>query len=261
MFAPASAMSPIRATSGAKETDRPRIAAASQASTNCSKRSLTVLIRAMPISKNGRATTIPIHSMRFRSNTPSVASQTAATPPRRASPGKNTSARLLNAANKLAAALTGWLPQLSGGEKQTPLVVTLATPFVEVHHADFGARPFCIRVALLVSIMYLVAWLQPSSYLGPPGSAYDIIFAAVMVAISYFWVRWIIRRAPAGRARVEALMDATRLGKIASAQAQRLLVIRAIDDEASLIMALGAIFNYVAARAIAFAFLIFGVLV
>src|SRR5262249_44113255 len=85
--------------------------------------------------------------------------------------------------------------QLSGGEKQTPLVVTLATPFVEVHHADFGARPFCIRVALLVSIMYLVAWLQPSSYLGPPGSAYDIIFAAVMVAISYFWVRWIIRRA------------------------------------------------------------------
>jgi hypothetical protein len=68
------------------------------------------IIRAMPISKNGRATTIPIHSMRFRSNTPSVASQTAATPPRRASPRKNTSARLPNAANKLAAALTGWLP-------------------------------------------------------------------------------------------------------------------------------------------------------
>jgi hypothetical protein len=36
---------------GERNTDRPRIAAASQASTNCSKRSLTVLIRAMPISK------------------------------------------------------------------------------------------------------------------------------------------------------------------------------------------------------------------
>src|SRR5262245_11008319 len=45
----------------------------------------------------------------FRSNTPSVASQTAAMLPRRASPRKNTSARLPNAANKLAAALTGWL--------------------------------------------------------------------------------------------------------------------------------------------------------
>jgi hypothetical protein len=36
---------------GERNTDRPRIAAASQASMNCSKRSLTVLIRAMPISK------------------------------------------------------------------------------------------------------------------------------------------------------------------------------------------------------------------
>ena len=86
--------SPIRATSLAKGMDRPRIAAASQVSTNCLKRSPTLLIRAMPISKNGRATTIPIHSMRFRSNTPSGASQTVATPPRRAWPRKSTSARL-----------------------------------------------------------------------------------------------------------------------------------------------------------------------
>src|SRR5262245_2025669 len=143
MFAPASATSPIRATSGAKETDRPRIAAASQASTNCSKRSLTVLIRAMPISKNGRATTIPIHLMRFRSNTPSVASQTAATPPRRASPRKNTSARLPNAANKLAAALTGWLlinipspgvpPKLNSGHKAFLARIVDEGPIPAIH--------------------------------------------------------------------------------------------------------------------------------
>jgi hypothetical protein len=155
--------------------------------------------------------------------------------------------------------------QLSGGEKQTPLVVTLATPFVEVHHADFGARPFFVRMALLLAIVYLEVWLQPLSYLAPPGSAYGfaitIFSSAVMFAILCFGLSWwIIRRAPARRARVEALRDATRLGKIASAQAQRLLVIRAIDDEASLIMALGAIFNYVTVRVIAFAFLISGVL-
>jgi hypothetical protein len=54
----------------------------------------------MPISKNGRATTIPIHSMRFRSNTPSGASQTVATPPRRAWPRKGTSARLPDRRNQ-----------------------------------------------------------------------------------------------------------------------------------------------------------------
>src|SRR6266853_300548 len=80
----------IHATSAAKETGRQKTAAASQASTNCSKRSLILLIRIMPMSKNGRVTTIPLRSMHFRSNTPSVASQTAATPPRRASPRKNT---------------------------------------------------------------------------------------------------------------------------------------------------------------------------
>jgi hypothetical protein len=40
------------------------------------------------------------------------------------------------------------------------------------------------------------------------------------------------------------------LGEIVSAQAQRLLIIRAIDDEASLALALGTISNYVITRAI-----------
>ena len=55
-------------------------------------------------------------------------------------------------------------------------------------------------------------------------------------------------------------MDATRLGEIASAQAQRLLVIRAMDDEASLTMALGAVFTYVTARAISYILGVFSVL-
>src|SRR5262245_16671999 len=94
MSAPASRASPIHATSVAKGTARLRIAAASPVSTNCSKRSPILLIRTMRTSKNGRATTIPTHSMSSRSNMPSAALQTAATLPRRDSPRKNLLARL-----------------------------------------------------------------------------------------------------------------------------------------------------------------------
>jgi hypothetical protein len=51
-----------------------------------------------------------------------------------------------------------------------------------------------------------------------------------------------------------AIPDATRFGQLVSAQAQRLLVIRAIDDEASLALALGTIFYYVATRTIKYLF-------
>src|SRR5262245_29434487 len=94
MSAPASRASPIHATSVAKGTARLRIAAASPVSTNCSKRSPILLIRTMRTSKNGRATTIPTHSMSSRSNMPSAALQTAATLLRRDSPRKNLLARL-----------------------------------------------------------------------------------------------------------------------------------------------------------------------
>jgi hypothetical protein len=63
---------------------------------NCSKGSLIQRIRAMPISKNGWATTIPLRSMCFQSNSRLVALQTAATRPRGASPRKSTSAQLLD---------------------------------------------------------------------------------------------------------------------------------------------------------------------
>ena len=49
-------------------------------------------------------------------------------------------------------------------------------------------------------------------------------------------------------------MDATRLGEIVAPQAQRLLIIRAIDDEASLVLALGTIGSYVTSKAIKLVF-------
>src|SRR5262249_10357496 len=42
--------------------------------------------------------------------------------------------------------------ELRGAENANPLVVTLATPFVEVQHADFGPRPTFIRVAVMLAI-------------------------------------------------------------------------------------------------------------
>jgi hypothetical protein len=117
----------------------------------------------------------------------------------------------------------------------------------------------------LYAMIFLAIWiLQPLLHLAPLGSvnhsAITIISFAVGVVIAGFLRRSIGRRAPARQGRVEALMDATRLGEIASAQAQRLLVIRAIDDEASLTMALGAVFTYVTARAISYILGVFSVL-
>ena len=51
--------------------------------------------------------------------------------------------------------------QLCGGDSAIPLVVTLATPFVEVHHADHGNKPSYIRFALLVTVGYLLVLSVP----------------------------------------------------------------------------------------------------
>src|SRR5689334_22098281 len=66
---------------------------------------------------------------------------------------------------------------------------------------------------------------------------------------------WIVHRAPARQNHLDALKNATQLGEFALAQ--RLLVIRAIDDEASLTLALGAIVNYVTARSITYVLLLY----
>jgi len=69
---------------------------------------------------------------------------------------------------------------------------------------------------------------------------------------------WIVRRARSRQAQLDALKDATRLGKLVSGG--RLLVIRAIDDEASLALALGAILNYLTARSITYVYYLWVVL-
>lgn len=151
--------------------------------------------------------------------------------------------------------------QSCGAESANPLVVTLATPFVEVHHADFGRRPTYVRLAVLFAITTLL-WLWAKERLQLLAEAFFpshvlfvfTIFAAFLFLVSPYWLPPESQRATARQKQVEALRDATRLGEIVSAQAQRLLIIRAIDDEASLALALGTISNYVTTTAIMYVF-------
>jgi hypothetical protein len=76
--------------------------------------------------------------------------------------------------------------------------------------------------------------------------------AAVVPFIGWWWIS---RRAKVRQNRLDALKNATRLGEVALAE--RLLVIRAIDDEASLTLAFGAIVNYVTSRFITYTLLLY----
>jgi hypothetical protein len=44
--------------------------------------------------------------------------------------------------------------RLREGDGANPAVVTLATPFIEVQHADFGKRPALIRAALVAALWW-----------------------------------------------------------------------------------------------------------
>jgi hypothetical protein len=148
--------------------------------------------------------------------------------------------------------------QSCGAESANPLVVTLATPFVEVHHADFGERPNAIRAAVIIAIMMLLWILAKATF---PIYMFRLPMAIFSVLLSllfcFIWWYWSSRRATARQNQVNALRDATRLGEIVSAQAQRLLIIRAIDDEASLLLTLSTVGNYVTTRAIRYVIWIF----
>jgi hypothetical protein len=153
--------------------------------------------------------------------------------------------------------------QSDGADAVNPLVVTLATPFVEVHPADFGSRPFYIRFGLVLLVFSSLYFKIIGSLLGPypfetsPGSPARLLVALLeMLFYILFGWWWIWRRAPARQKKVSALTNATRLGEIMSGE--RLLAIRAIDDEASLAMALGTIVNYIATRSLAFLLIFFG---
>jgi hypothetical protein len=145
-----------------------------------------------------------------------------------------------------------------------PLVVTLATPFVEVHHADLGVfRPFYFRGALVI-IISSVAWAGLSYISGflpalpvPFGNGLSTI--AIGVLAGFLGWLWLDKRKPVRQSKLDALKDATQIGALTPAY--RLLVVRAIDDEASLTMALGTIFSYATVTSIAYIYAVyFGVL-
>jgi hypothetical protein len=155
-----------------------------------------------------------------------------------------------------------------GAKLPTPLVVTLATPFIEVQPADLGFRPSVIRFLTLYALAYfvlLLIWGIPrlnefSTYVlkVTVGSAdprvlplldgsHTTVFIAALIALpfiilGYLW--WDLGRTSARQRHIDDLNDATRLGEVVSAQAERLLIVRAIDDEASLTLALGTILVY-----------------
>jgi hypothetical protein len=135
-------------------------------------------------------------------------------------------------------------------DSANPLVVTLATPFVEVHPADFGRRPLAIRSALVAALLPLPYFLAIALTGTDEGPAMLVFTVFNIIVFSWFGQWWTVGRAPARQNQLDALKNATRLGELMSAQ--RLLVIRAIDDEASLTLALGTIVNYSTARAIPF---------
>lgn len=158
----------------------------------------------------------------------------------------------------------------SCAESANPLVVTLATPFIEVHPADFGNRPAWVRIALwiaiiglhlfsMVGLVYLLErWgLFDDKYFEVTFWAFVAVSALCFGFIVLWGFWWVSERAATARQhQVQALNDATQLGDLASTQ--RLLIIRAIDDEASLILALGTILNYLTTRLIVTTSLLFG---
>lgn len=143
----------------------------------------------------------------------------------------------------------------SGNKGANPLVVTLATPFVEVHQADLGGLPRLIRFAaasaiLLTSLIFAGAIL-PSEVSIVSFLLGLIFFAAFCFAVQFIVSNWLSGKGDARRQnQIERLVEATRLGEIVSPQAERLLIMRAIDDEASLVLALGTISSYVTSKAI-----------
>jgi hypothetical protein len=175
--------------------------------------------------------------------------------------------------------------KMDDAERAKPLVVTLATPFIEIHKAELGSRPNLVRLTLVL----LLTLLATASFFAIGGRIDDLIgfnAAPIKLSVEQFLAEsavrqwrssvvtiisicsgglvglvtgwWLLfRQAPVRRDRIQSLTEATRLGEIPSAQSRRLLIIRAINDEASLAMALGTILNFAATRAIIFTLVTF----
>jgi hypothetical protein len=135
-----------------------------------------------------------------------------------------------------------------------PFVVTLAAPFIEIHQTNFGARPLVMRISLFF-VIFAVGFVFPRflfpSLLHEYVSSVQTIVLFSVLLMGWWWIFW---RANTRQTNLDTLKNVTRLGEISG---ERLFVIRAIDDEASLWMALGTIVNHSMANIIAYIFLIF----
>ena len=155
--------------------------------------------------------------------------------------------------------------QLYGADGANPIFVTLATPFIEIYQADFGRRPVYVRLAIIMAIGYLLTLVpgfilsKPYDLLSIPGLLITLLIFCCFLLTCRWGGRW-ISRGTARQEQVNALKDATQLGELVSVSAKRLLVIRAIDDEASLALAVGTIFSHVTARFVTYVYIILALL-
>jgi hypothetical protein len=127
-----------------------------------------------------------------------------------------------------------------------PLVVTMATPFIELHRIFLGFRAGILRMSIrLAAALVLMIIGYPLYEL--IGIWYFGLIALLMVS-SMSWGE------EARDRKISRLADATRLD---TSSVNRLLTIRAVDDEASLVMALGTIINRASVSAMNFGFGLF----
>ena len=76
------------------------------------------------------------------------------------------------------------------GRNATPLVVTLATPFVEIQHADLGNRPPAIRLGVLYAMAYLVVTVLLFIW-GVPRLNEFVTTVLKLMALCSVFPRWI----------------------------------------------------------------------
>jgi len=154
------------------------------------------------------------------------------------------------------------LKEHSVAQAANPLIVALATPFIEVQHADFGSAPSLVRAAVGLAL-WTPVWVLTQAFFPLNWNEFGkswLVSGAVMLVFFGLISWWFSKKADRRRHNhVEALRTATRLGEIVSVQAQRSLIIRAIDDEASLVLAFSTIVNSFIIRAIRYVrWIIFG---
>lgn len=114
--------------------------------------------------------------------------------------GGNIALRAFEYLNKLRTS------QASTVADPSPLIVTLAAPFVEVHPADFGRRPFLVRLALVLSTILILTFLllhlnkfvfdvlldSPSATIAFASWASCVVAPSFFGAVAGWW--WIRRR-------------------------------------------------------------------